>query len=187
MTDRAPIDENALAVSPSTGLDPEIRQFLSRMMAGYEAAHRTIAEMSADARAGQRELHTALSKLLETQMRIAEEREELISKRHRRDLEAQIAAEKTRMHAELSGDVRALLKLGVKKFAGIPLTGDDSHGLQDLLASMSGEQVETLMATGTVTLTMAQRQSLMSTLNSLAESEAAKTERPAELPPKAAE
>lgn len=182
MTDEKRPETPLLEVSPSTGLDPEIRQFLSRMMAGYEAAHRTIADMSADARAGQRDLHSALSKLLETQLRIAEEREELISKRHRRDLEAQMAADKMRAHAELSGDVRALLKLGAKKWAGIPITGDDSHGLQDLLASLSGEQVEGLMATGSVTLTMAQRQSLLSTLNSLAETETEKA-----LPPKAAE
>lgn len=171
MTDLPTMPDNALAVSPSTGLDPEVRQFLSRIMAGYEAAHRTIAEMSQDARAGQRELHAALSKLLETQLRVQEEREELISRRHRRELEAQLTAEKVRQGAELSGDIRALLKLGVKKWAGIPLTGDDSHGLQDLLASMTGEQVETLVTTGSVTLTMAQRQALLSTLNSLSEAE----------------
>ncbi len=182
MTERETIPAvPSIEVSPSTGLDPEIRQFVSRVMAGYEAAHRTISEMAAQASAGQRELHTALSKLLETQLRVAEEREELISKRHKRDLEAEIAAEKMKQHAELSSDVRALLKLGAKKWAGIPITGDDSHGMQDLLASLSAEQVEGLMSSGSVTLTMAQRQSLLSTLNSLAESESKA------LPPKAAE
>jgi len=170
-----------LPVSPSTGLDPEVRQFFSRVMAGYEAAHRTIADMAELMAKSASEAQSATTRAIQFQVKLAEEREELISKRHRRDLEAMAAKQRQEAIGELSTDVRSVLKLAAKKFMGIPLTGNDSHGLTDLLSTMTGEQIEALMTSGTLQLSPGQRQLLASTLTSLAESEAKKTP-PAELP-----
>jgi N-acyl-D-aspartate/D-glutamate deacylase len=164
-------DEPMIPVSPSTGLDPEVRQFMSRVMVGYEAAHRTIADMAELMAKSASESQAATVRAIQLQMQLAEEREELLSKRHKRDLEAKNALALQESRKELMREGTVAVKLALKKFLGVPLTGNDSHGLQDLLASLSGEQIDGLMTTGSVTLSDAQRQALMMTLTSLAESE----------------
>lgn len=172
MKDEPDIDDKpTLPVSPTTGLDPEVRNFMSRMMAGYESAHRTIAEMAENMSKTAIEAQNATSRAIQMQLKYAEEREELVSKRHKRDLEAQESAQRQASFGQLTGDLRAIALLGLKKYIGIPLTGNDTHGLQDLLKTMSPEQIEKLMTEGTLQLTMAQRQSLMMVLSSLAEGE----------------
>lgn len=167
-----------LPVSPATGLDPEIRQFFSRVMAGYEAAHRTIADMAEQASKSTAELHKAVANAIHMQMKAAEEREELISKRHKRDLEAAAAQEAQAARALVTRDVRTVLLLAGKKYLGVPLTGNDSHGLQDLLATMTPEQVDAAMTSGTIQLSDAQRHMLMSTIAELGDAEKATLEAP---------
>lgn len=168
------IERALIPVSPATGLDPEIRQFLSRMMTGYESAHRTIADMAATQSQSTAELHKAVASAIAMQLRAAEEREELISKRHKRELEAQESAQRKATFGKLSSDFHNVAMLALKRFMGIPLTGNDSHGLQDLLASLTPEQQDGMMAL----LTDAQRQTLIATLSSLAETESKKLEPP---------
>jgi len=175
--DKIPV---ALPVSPSTGLDPEVRQFMSRVMAGYEAAHRTIADMARDSNKSTVELHKAVHSAIAMQMRAAEEREELISKRHKRDLEAAAAQQQQATAAELKGDVRSILMLVAKKYFGIPLTGNDSHGLNDLLSTMTPDQVQSVIETGHLQLTSAQQQLLAETIISIGDAEAKKLEPKAE-------
>jgi hypothetical protein len=162
-----------LPVSPNTGLDPEIRQFFSRVMAGYEAAHRTIADMAEQASKSTAELHKAVTSAIQMQMKAAEEREALISKRHKRDLEDAAAQEAQANRAAVMRDARTVLLLAGKKYLGVPLTGNDSHGLQDLLATMTPDQVDAAMTSGTIQLSDAQRHLLMSTLASLGDAEKA--------------
>lgn len=169
-----------LPVSPATGLDPEITKFLSRMMAGYEAAHRTIADMAETASKSTAELHKAVTSAIQIQMKAAEEREELISKRHKRDIEAAEAAQRSQNFGELTRDFRSVAMLALKKFAGIPLTGNDSHGLQDFLKTVTPEQIEKVVTTGTLQLSPGQVQTLAATLSSLAENEAKQLEPKAE-------
>lgn len=164
-------EKPTIPVSPSTGLDPEVRQFLSRMMAGYEAAHRTIADMSESMARAAKEAQDATAKAIQMQLKFAEEREEMLSKRHVRELEAKQAEIRTEAFAKVTADVRAALMLTAKKYLGLPLSGNDSHGLQDLLSTLSGEQIDSVMTEGRLELTVAQRQLLASTLTSLAEDE----------------
>lgn len=160
-----------MPVSPATGLDPEIRQFMSRLMAGYEAAHRSVVDLCETLSKRAEQAEGCAARALELQVKLAEEREELLSKRHRRELEAEIAKEHSQHVAELMRDFKSVLLLAGKKYFGVPLTGNDSHGLQDLLATMSAEQIESVMATGKLELSVAQRSLLASTLSSLAENE----------------
>jgi hypothetical protein len=165
-----------LPVSPSTGLDPEVRQFMSRVMAGYEAAHRTIAEMAELASKSTAELHRAVTSAIQMQMKAAEEREELISKRHKRDLEAAEAQKRQENSAAMMRDVRSVLMLAGKKYLGVPLSGNDSHGLQDLLSTMSPEQIESVITTGSLQLSPAQQQLLAATVISIGDAKAKELE-----------
>lgn len=162
-------DKPTVAVSPSTGLDSELRQFVSRLMAGYEASHRQIAELCQTMASRAEKAEGIAARSLELQVRLAEEREDLMSKRHQRELESAAALQRREAFAQVATDIRALLPLVGKKLLGAPLTGNDSHGLQDLLGTLTGEQVGTVIETGTLQLTVAQRHLLASTLASLAE------------------
>lgn len=180
MTDRESETEPpvALPVSPNTGLDSEIRQFMGRIMVGYEAAHRTIADMSEANNKSVAELHKAVTTAIQLQMKAATEREELISKRHKRDLEMVEAAQQQETRATLLKDVRSILLLAGKKYLGVPLSGNDSHGLQDLLTTMTPEQIENVVATGQLQLTPAQQQLLAATIMSIAETKELEAKKP---------
>jgi len=166
-------DGENLPVSSSTGLDPEIRQFISRIMTGYEASHRAMASMCERVLDRFEKSEAAAMKAFESRERMAEEREELISRRHKRDLEAAIAASNQENKALITRDLRSLLMLAGKKMAGVPLTGNDSHGLQDLLSTFSMEQIDAAMTGQPIVLSAAQQQLLMSVLGSLAQGEKA--------------
>lgn len=166
----------ALPVSPSTGLDPEVRGFLSRIMAGYESAHRTIVEMAQQMSRQTQLAQEAAAKALQMQMQLTEERELLQSKRHQRQMEMLREKNSAEVHAALGRDLSGLVKLAIKRWAGIPLTGDDSHGLQDFLQSMSPDQVSELMSTGQIQLTEVQRIQLANVFGSLLEAEQKKAE-----------
>jgi len=158
-------------VSPSTGLDPEIRQFVGRVMQGYESAHRTVATLCETLSLRAEKAEAMVARSLELQLKLAEEREELISRRHRRELEAEAAKQRQESFGAVSRDFRALMLLLGKRFAGIPLSGNDSHGLQDLLGTITPDQVEVAMTSGTLTLSPAQRHMLAATLSSIASAE----------------
>lgn len=164
-------DPPSLPTSASTGLDAEVRQFMSRLMLGYEAAHRQVTDMSLLLAKRAEQAEEMVARSLKLQMQIAEEREDLISQRHKRELESAAAKQRADAHALIGREIKALLPLVGKKLLGVPLTGNDSHGLQDLLASMSSEQIESVMSTGKLEFSMAQRELLASTLSSLAERE----------------
>lgn len=165
-----PLPESAI-ISPTTGLDSELRAFMGRLMTGYEAAHRRVADLCDTMAARAEKAEGATARALELQIRLAEEREELISKRHQRELEASAAQRRQDAFSDVTRDVRALLPLVGKKLLGAPLTGNDSHGLQDLLGTMSPEQVTSVIETGTLKLSQAQRELLAATLASLASGE----------------
>lgn len=166
-----PLLPESAVVSPSTGLDSELRAFMARLMTGYEAAHRRVADLCDTMAARAEKAEGATARALELQLRLAEEREELISARHRRELETENARRRHEAFADVTRDVRALLPLVGKKLLGAPLTGNDSHGLQDLLSSMTPEQIASVIETGELKLSHAQRQLLGATLASLASSE----------------
>ena len=102
----------------------------------------------------------------------------MLSQQHKRDLEATAAKEQQARLNEFFREGALALKLAGKRYLGIPVTGNDSHGLQDLLASFSGEQIDAAVTTGTVQLTPAQQQTLLASFASLAENEAKKLEPP---------
>jgi hypothetical protein len=172
MTDRDDLTlPDTAVVSPSTGLDSELRAFMGRLMTGYEAAHRRVADLCDTMAARAEKAEGATARALELQIRLAEEREELISRRHQRELEADAARQRQNAFSDVTRDVRSLLPLIGKKLLGAPLTGDDSHGLQDLLTTMSADQIASVIETGTLQLSQAQRQLLGATLASLASTE----------------
>lgn len=149
----------------------EHRLFVQRLMTGYEGAHRRVADLCDVLSERLTHAESAMTRALEMQLRLAEEREELISRRHQRELAADAAAARQAAFAGVTQDVRALLPLVTKRLAGIPLTGSDSHGMQDLLTSMTGEQLDTLMTDGSLTLSIGQRQLLVGVLQSLGATE----------------
>lgn len=137
--------------------DSEVRQFMTRLMAGYETMSRRMAD-HADMLAEQvRTAQLAASRSLELQLQLQSEREDLISRRHERELMAQAAAQKSEAMHSLLADLKALAPLAVKKALGAPLTGSDSHGLQDFLSSLTPAQVEGVLGDGSITLTPGQR------------------------------
>lgn len=158
-------------VSPSTGLDSELRAFMARLMTGYEAAHRRMADLCDLLAVRAEKAEGAAARALELQLRLAEEREELISRRHQRELEATLVHQRHEAMADITRDMRALMPLIGKKLLGVPLTGNDSHGLQDLLGTLTPEQISDVIERGTLQLSPAQRQLLGATLASLASSE----------------
>lgn len=161
-------DEDGIRPPPHPGgMDPEFRQFVSRLMTGYEAGHRRVADLCDTLVARLEKAEAVTARSLELQVKIAEEREELISRRHTRELEAQAASTKAEAFSKLTADVRALAPLLGKKLLGIPLTGDDSHGLQDLLSTLTPDQIGGVIESGTLTLTLGQRQLLGATVLSL--------------------
>jgi hypothetical protein len=146
----------------------EMRQFNSRLMAGYEAAHRTVTDVN-QALLGRLEKSEENSiRAMQSRLELAEQKEELVSQRHKRELEAAEAENAARFRNEMKTDIKGLLTLGAKKFMGVPLTGNDSHGFQDLLKSMSGDQIQSAMETGTLQLTSGQQQLLVATISELA-------------------
>jgi len=159
---------------PLEGVDPELRQFVTRLMAGYEAAHRRLLD-GYDALASRlASSEGAMTRALELQLKMTEEYERLLSLRHQRELDAERARARNEAVTAITRDVRALAPVVAKKLLGVPLTGNDSHGLQDLLASLSSDQLDAVMTNGTLELSDAQRQALVATLGSLAEKETAR-------------
>lgn len=163
------IDVPAIPASAATGLDPEVRAFMSRLMAGYEAAHRTIAGMCESMSTRAEKAEGIAARALTLQVQLAEEREELVSRRHTRELEAAAAKQRSDAFGAVTKDVSALVPLIIKRLVGVPLTGDDTHGLQDLLGSLSADQIETVVTSGKLELSIGQRQLLTATLVSLAD------------------
>lgn len=149
------------------GFDTDMRQFVSRLMAGYETAHRRVADLcdTLSERLAQSEAVTA--RALEMQVRLAEEREELLSRRAEREHAARLVEQRGEALHQITGDLRAIVPLLAKRLIGVPLTGDDSHGLTDFLSALSAEQIEAVIVEGTLNLTEAQRIQLGSVLTAL--------------------
>ena len=165
---------DTIPVSPSTGLDSEVRQFMSRLMTGYESSHRQLRDFCDSLVQQLNQSQQNTNRSLELQIKLAQEYEELVSQRHRRDLEADAARHRKESFNELTKDVRSLALLAGKKYLlGAPLTGNDSHGMQDLLKTLSPEQIEALMTEGTLKLALGQRQLLSEVLMSLSKEEKA--------------
>lgn len=188
MTDDAK-NESAL-IAELRGFIAEQRAFTSRLMLGYEAAHRSLVDQNQNVVLRAEKAENVAVRVLEMQVKVTEEREALASQRQQRELEA-MAAKQTAAHKNaIFGDLRLLGNLYVKQQLGIPLSGNDSHGLQDLLRALSVDQVDTFMAEGRLQLTDGQRQMLMSTIMSLHAEEKAKAANaapPTEPKPEAAE
>lgn len=166
-------------MTDASPVDAELRQFMSRLMAGYEAAHRRVADLCETMAQRAEKAEAIAARSLELQVRLAEEREELLSKKHQRQLEADAARKRQEAFADVTRDVRALVPLVGKRLLGIPLTGNDSHGLKDLLETLTAEQIASVIEHGRLELSQGQRQLLASTLSSLASQEKpAEEERP---------
>jgi hypothetical protein len=140
-------------------------------MAGYESAHRRVLDSNEQMAARLVATEGAMTRALELQIRLTEEYEKLLSLRHERELAAEQSRARSEAMTSITRDVRALAPIVAKKLLGVPLSGNDSHGLQDLLGSLSGEQLDAVMTSGKLELSEAQRQALAMTLGSLAEKE----------------
>lgn len=157
--------------APET-VNVELRQFMGRLMTGYEAAHRRVADLCEVMALRAEKAEAVAARSLELQVRLAEEREAMISRKHQRELEADAARTRQEAFADVTRDVRALVPLVGKKLFGVPFSGNDSHGLQDLLATLTTEQIGTVVESGRLELSQAQRQLLAATLDSLAKPKA---------------
>lgn len=150
------------------------RAFQSRLMTGYEGAHRRVADLCDTLSNRLEKAEATTARALATTLEAAEHREELLSRKQERDLKAQSEKAKQEIVADLARDVKALGLLFAKVKMGIPLTGDDSHGLTDLLSTLSEEQISEVFEKGELKLTMGQRQSLGAVFQSLAAAQAKK-------------
>lgn len=156
---------------PDGGIDPQWTSFVSRLMAGYEAAHRRVIEMYELQGRRLQDADTATARAIEMQLKMAAELEDLISRRHERELATEHARARAQALGDITRDVRAIAPLALKKLLGVPLTGNDSHGLQDLLTTLSPEQLDGVMTSGELKLSPAQQQALVHVLGSLAQKE----------------
>lgn len=161
-------DEETTAPPMPVDFGPEVLAFMSRLMSGYEQAHRRVADLCDMLSAQNAAAQAATTQALELQLKLAAEREELLSRRVEREAIQTIAKRREEAISDVARDVRALLPAVGKRLLGVPLTGDDSHGLQDLLATLSNEQIEAVMSKGELKLSVAQRSLLASVLGSLA-------------------
>lgn len=167
-------DKRDIEITPADfpgGIDPEWRQFVSRLMSGYETAHRRLLDGYDILAQRLKSSESAVTAALELQLKMTQEYEQLMSLRHERELAAERSRARLEAFNTLTRDARALLPIAAKKLLGVPLTGNDSHGLQDLLASLSGEQIDAIVTEGKIELTHAQRQALVQVLGSLADKE----------------
>lgn len=138
-------------------IDAEYRLFVGRLMTGYESAHRRVADLCDTLAARLEQAEGTVSRALDMQLKLAQEREELLSARHQRDLESEMVRQRGEVFSDIGRDVRSLLPIAAKKFLGAPLTGDDSHGLQALLSTFSGDQIEQIIVDGQLKLSDSQR------------------------------
>lgn len=172
MSESEPTAEVVESVAAAAAIIAELRQFNSRLMAGYEAAHRRLLDGYDAVSARLNSSEGAMTRALELQLKMTEEYERLLSLRHERELRAESARARSEALGQITRDVRALAPVVAKKLLGVPLTGNDSHGLQDLLASLDADQLDSIMTSGKLELSEAQRQALAATLGSLAQKEA---------------
>lgn len=163
-------DFDGVGFPPNAPLDlgPEVVRFVGRLMTGYEAAHRRVGDLCDTIMARLNEAESVAARSLEMQIRVASEREELLSARHQREMEAELVRQRGEAVNDIARDVRSLLPLAAKRLMGAPITGNDSHGLQDLLGTMSEQQVEDVMLKGELKLSPGQRQLLAAVLQDLA-------------------
>jgi len=155
-------------------------QFQGRLMTGYESSNRLVAQHAEMLAVQVKLAHEGMAKALEMQLRLAEERELLLSQNHYRELEAESAKQRSKAFQTISTDVRAIVMLGLKRALGIPLSGNDTHGFKDFLATMTGDQIDKLMAEGVLELTEGQRHGLAAMFTSIAEAEQKKLAPPPE-------
>lgn len=155
----------------SAELSPDMRQFVSRLMAGYEAAHRRIVDIHDATLARLDRAESAAARAVDTQLKMAEEYERLVSLRHERELATQLTARKVEAFGSIAKDLRSLAPIALKRWLGIPLSGNDTHGMQNLLASLDEQQIEALMSRGELRLTEGQRMALAMVIGSIAEAE----------------
>lgn len=151
----------------------ELRLFNGRLMTGYESAHRRVAEHSDTLAVQNAELNRIAATSLEMRVKLVGEHEEMLSRRTERDIASTLAKQKAEAWGAMARDARVVGTLAVKRLAGIPLTGNDSHGLQDLLNTMTPDQIEDVIVKGELKLTEGQRAMLAGTLTSLDASEKA--------------
>lgn len=151
----------------------EVRQFNARLMTGYESAHRRLMDHTDMIATQNVELNRVVAKSLEMQVKLVADHEDMLSRRTERELAGMLAKAKAESIGAIARDARVVGMLAVKRLAGIPLTGNDSHGLQDFLATVTPEQIDELIGNGTLKVTEAQKAMLASTLMSLAENEKA--------------
>lgn len=149
----------------------ELRLFNGRLMTGYESAHRRVAEHSDTLAIQNAELNRIAATSLEMRVKLVGEHEEMLSRRTERDIASTLAKQKAEAWGAMARDARVVGTLAVKRLAGIPLTGNDSHGFEDLLASMTNEQIDSIMQDGQLKLTEGQRAMLAQTLMSKAKAE----------------
>lgn len=161
----------SLVEAEPPAIDAEYRLFVGRLMTGYESAHRRVADLCDTLSARLEQAEGTVARALDMQLKLAAEREELLSARHSRELEARLVEQRGEVIADIGRDVRSLLPLAAKRFLGAPLTGNDSHGLQALLSTFDEQQVEDIIVGGQLKLTEGQRLLLGAVFQDLAKSE----------------
>lgn len=149
----------------------EQRKLNERMFAHAETAWRRLESQNDMLQAQVKVSYETTERALKMQVELAAQHENLLSQRHERDLASSLAQQKQSMIADLMSSLQALVPLGAKQLMGIKLTGNDSHGLQDLLKAFTPEQIEELVTTGKLTLNDAQRMLLVAIFQDLAEQE----------------
>lgn len=152
----------------------EQRKINERMMQHAETASRRLEAQNEMLLEQVKTAHDTATRALKMQVELAEQREDLLSRRHERELAATMAQNRERALAEVLATVQSLLPLGAKQLMGIKLTGNDSHGLQDLLKALGPEQLEQLVTTGKMELNDAQRFLLVSVIQDMMAQESAK-------------
>lgn len=136
--------------------------FVARLMTGYEGMARKQVEMvdmlserldsSEKSRERQAQIHIDM----------LEAYEGLINERHDRDIRSRESEQRQKLAEDVTSELKSLMPLVIKKLTRTPLSpGDAGSGLKDLLASLQGDQLDSVMSGKPVAFSLAQRELLI--------------------------
>ncbi len=174
----------ALSISLEAGAEGEspvnvfVREqlgFVARLMTGYESMARKQVEIVDMLSARLDSAEKSRERQAQIHVDMLEAYESLINERHDRDLRTRESAQRQALAEDMTGELKALVPLVVKKLTRTPLTpGDAGSGIKDLVASLQGEQLDSLVTGKPVTFSLAQRELIVQIAGEEADKESSK-------------
>lgn len=133
--------------------------FVNRLMTGYESMARKSTDMVDMLSARLDSAERSRERQARIHIDMLEAYESLLNDQHARDLKSKESAHRQHLAEDVTSELKALVPLLTKKLARIPLApSEQGNGMADLLSSLQGEQLTSVMAGEPVVFSMAQRE-----------------------------